>query len=160
ASEQGRQDWYSRQTEAGPAMDKVRPGRYTALATTSAPWYIDSIRCGSTDLAKEELVVAAGQQEPIDVILRDDSASVHGQLKRSGEQANSVVLLVPDSGAPPFTIVTGGEQGRFGEGGIPPGGYLVLAFDDLTGLEYSYPDVLRPYLPKANHLILQLNRET
>ena len=141
-------------------MDKVRPGRYTALATTSAPWYIDSIRCGSTDLAKEELVVAAGQQEPIDVILRDDSASVHGQLKRSGEQANSVVLLVPDSGAAPITISSDSPEGRFGQGGIAPGGYSVLAFDDLNGVEYSNPDVLRPYLPKAIHLNLQPNRET
>ena len=57
-------------------------------------------------------------------------------------------------------IITEGEQGRFGEGGIAPGGYSVLAFDDLNGLEYSNPDVLRPYLPKAVHVNLQPNRET
>ena len=150
----------SPQKPTGFSVDNVVPGKYLVSAMENAPWYVESIRRGSVDLAKEEMVVSPGEQEPIEVVLRDDSASLRGQMMREGQPVEGSALLVPDSGAGPLPIFAQGEQGRFEQTGIAPGGYSVLAFDDLDGLEYTNPEALRPYLPKAVHVTLQPNQET
>ena len=150
----------SPQKPTGFSVDNVVPGKYLVSAMENAPWYVESIRRGSVDLAKEEMVVSPGEQEPIEVVLRDDSARLRGQMMREGHPVEGSALLVPDSGAGPLPIFAQGEQGRFEQTGIAPGGYSVLAFDDLDGLEYTNPEALRPYLPKAVHVTLQPNQET
>jgi hypothetical protein len=43
--------------------------------------------------------------------------------------------------------------------GLAPGEYSVLALDHLDGLEYTNPEVINPYLSKAQHVVLQPNQK-
>jgi len=42
---------------------------------------------------------------------------------------------------------------------LAPGDYAVLALDHAEDLEYTNPDALRPYLSKAQHVVLQPNQK-
>jgi hypothetical protein len=150
----------SSQSASKISIQNVLAGRYSVEAAVESPWYVESIRRGGLDLAKEELVVSAGEQEPMDVVLRDDSATLRGQVHWEGQPTEGGgVLVMPDAGRSPFTITTSPE-GKFAQTGVPPGGYRVLPFEDLNAIEYRNREALRPYLPKATHVTLQPNQTT
>jgi hypothetical protein len=69
--------------------------------------------------------------------------------------AQVVVLLVQPRGARNVIKVGGAFQGKFEIDSVAPGDYLLLAFDGVDRLEYEYPEVLNPYLSKAEHITLQ-----
>jgi hypothetical protein len=51
--------------------------------------------------------------------------------------------------------VGGAFQGKFEIDGVTPGDYLLLAFEGGDRLQYENPEVLNPYLSKAEHISLQ-----
>jgi hypothetical protein len=126
----------------------VPSGTYTADFHPNGPWYVASALCGTTDLLREPLTVTAGQQVPaMEVVLRDDTATLSGSVRRNGDDDLFSVLLLPESGSPRLTTHAG--TGTFEMPGLAPGDYKVLAFDNVDGLEYMNPDAMKEYLSKA-----------
>jgi hypothetical protein len=134
----------------------VEAGRYSARINANDPWYVQSATCGSTDLLREDLVVSG--QSPIEVVLRDDGASVNGTVRSKDRPAAGMILLIRD-GAPRQTK-TGfvGAGGEFSMTALAPGNYSLLAFDRTDNLEYSDTAVLSKYLPRATRVTLQPNQ--
>src|SRR5262249_15329431 len=61
------------------ALRGVEPGRYSVEVTPNGPWYVQSAQCGEADLLREDLAIAGGVRlPPIEVVLRDDAATVVG----------------------------------------------------------------------------------
>jgi hypothetical protein len=135
----------------------VAPGVYTVQANDpTGTWYIKSLRSGGIDLLSEDLTVVEGAQpQPIEVTLRDDAASVRGTVAPTQDMAQVVVLLVQPRGARNVIKVGGAFQGKFEIDSVAPGDYLLLALDGVDRLEYENPEVLNPYLSKAEHITLQ-----
>ena len=116
----------------------VRPGRYRVDAN-SAAGYVASIQSGGKDLAEQPLVVGiGGEVPPIEIVLRDNGAHVEGTLDeetsletraKSPSGANPrFVYLLPMGGAGRLRFVPA-WQGTFRIDQVPPGNYLVVAFD-------------------------------
>jgi hypothetical protein len=125
------------------------------------PWYVQSAQCGDTDLRREELTVAAGTQTPpIEVVLRDDGATLTGRINAGSNARQATVVLVPDHGSSirteSFVFESSAE---FTFGNIAPGGYSVYAFDRIDGLEYRSPEVLDRYSSKAARVTLEPNEQ-
>jgi len=135
----------------------VAPGVYTVQANgPPGTWYVKSLRSGGIDLLSDDLTVVEGAQpQPIEVTLRDDAASVRGTVAPADDMGPVTVLLVQPRGTRNLIKVGGPFQGRFEIDGVTPGDYLLLAFDGLDRLEYENPEVLNPYLSKAQHISLQ-----
>ena len=128
------------------AVRNVEPGRYAVQLMPVGHWYIESARCGRTNLFTEDLSVqTGGPGQPIEIVLRDDFAAVSGAVSLNGLPAQGTVLLIPEAnprGAMPFPT---NPDGRFQREDLPPGDYKAIAFDRVDGLEYSNTEAMRAY---------------
>jgi protocatechuate 3,4-dioxygenase beta subunit len=161
----------SASVEGGPnnpflVLRNLEPGRYKVEAipnnTTSNAWYVKSISYGGADLLRQELTVAPGQAAAMEIVLRDDSAILHGTVQ-SGEEDEGqtvAVLVVPDYAPLDAKMIVANDRGEFQLDGLAPGDYKVFAFDRLDGLEYSNPETLDQYASRAAQVSLQPNEKT
>jgi hypothetical protein len=148
-------------------MDGVRPGRYW-LQVNPYFGYVASAVAGSVDLLRQPLVVGPGGTSlPIDIVLRDDGATIDGTVEglptapagvRGTAGAGPVPML---GGAYVYCIPMPDSAGRFAMAGIsaegtfqfqqlPPGVYRVLAFDrQQDELEYRNAEAMSIYEGKG-----------
>jgi hypothetical protein len=123
------------------AIPNVRPGRYHVHAE-SGVGYVASILSGGTDLLREHLEVGmGGSSSPIELTLRDDGAEVTGTFEdpanpniardQNGEgRPQAYLYFLPLTGSSgQFREVIGAPDGTFSEEQLPPGSYLVVAFE-------------------------------
>jgi carboxypeptidase family protein len=138
------------------AIANVPPGTYTAEIYPNGLYYIQSARSGSTDLLREDLTIApGGSVQPIQVVLRDDFASLDGKVSSDAQADSAVVIVVPeDAPRQSRQVVVNTSRDSFHLSQLAPGVYKVLAVDRLDNFEYRNPDVLRKYLSKARDIAL------
>jgi hypothetical protein len=152
-----------RGNRAAIMLQNVDPGKYSVDLVPQAPWYVQSAQYGQTNLLYDDLAIAsAGQSYPIEIVLRDDGATLSGTVKSldgTGSEATVVAIPQPASRVPAKVEHKSSRNG-FTFSGLAPGDYLVYAFDHADGLEYSNPDVLEPYSSQAAHLTLAPNQKT
>jgi hypothetical protein len=153
-------------TEFGPAANPgatviqgISPGKYLVRAQGMFG-YVQSVRSGSVDLLREELVVPeSGEVLPIEVVVRDDAATLSIKLhpERLGQKA--VILVLADGAlmvSPNLKSTTSSEV-HFGM--VPPGSYKVFAFDVD---DYVDPDpaVLAKYSARSVQVTVSANSES
>ena len=133
----------------------VQPGRYVAeIQPRNGLMYVASAKYGQSDLLHEELVVGqGGEQRAIEVVLRDDFATVSGFVVSENNAVDGIVLLLPDRGPAFIRGQSAGERG-FTIARLAPGDYRLLAFDSIEGLEYANPEALEPYASRATRVTL------
>jgi|SRR5579875_838861 len=127
------------------AIANVPPGKYSVLVS-AANQCLDSLTSGNVDLLQNDLVVLPGSQpQPINLVLRNDCATLQVSVHSEDPSARSFVLLVPSSRAIlPITMQL--EPGASATlGNLSPGEYQVYAFSNIDGLEYANPEVMREY---------------
>ncbi len=138
---------------------RIEPGRYSLEGFPSPPWYVASAQSGGIDLLRDYLVVAPGSQpEPIEIVMRDDSATLSGTISGDAAAAGGMVLLIPERAPRRLQVRPGGTSFEFA--GLPPGGYSVLAVDRADDIEYLNPEALAPYLSQAKPVTLQPSQNT
>jgi len=138
------------------AVPNIAPGTYSAEITASYHWYVASALCGAMDLLREDLTVPEGSGlPPIEIMLRNDSATLSGTISENGEPAEGAVLLIAAHGTPRVSDTLG--QSSFQFHNVAPGDYAVLALDRVDQLEYANPAALQPYLAQASHVTLTAN---
>jgi hypothetical protein len=150
-------------------IDNVQPGRYWVRIQTSRG-FAASVRSGTTDLLREPLVVGAGDTtSPIEITMRDDFATVDGNVEGITPPPSSSsppqAELEPGApaapaGPPPAYIyciplldtgrevaqIAAASDGSFASESLPPGTYRVLAFDrEQPQLEYRDPETMKTY---------------
>ena len=161
----GGQNFFNQNAWSGPTEDKdhgglvissVQPGRYNVEVTPTGGWYVQSLLSGSTDLFAEPLTVGTGASAvTIQALLRDDGATLAGETRQDGRPFAATVLAVMQ-GAPLRTpwVTNTSDQAEFRFENLPPGDYVVLAFDNIADLEYANRDALRDYLSQGSHVTL------
>jgi hypothetical protein len=142
------------------AIRNVEPGAYRVRINPFGPWYVESARRGPVNLLTDDLTIDAGDLgAPIEIVLRDDLASLTGTILARGQPAQGVVILARDSRAlAPITFAVG-PQGKFQRRDLPPGEYRVFAFDRIDGLEYANPEAMRSFSSAAQLVRLAPNGE-
>ncbi len=155
--------WANFDPQETPRTFKVRevlPGKYSVEVTPiSGDRYIQSVRCGTLDLLREKLVVQPGVQlQPIEVVVRDDGATLGGKVRNAGPDIVASLLIVPQS-APmqPARQMQVFGAAEFQSAGLAPGDYKVFAFDSLDQIEYSNPESLGRYASQAATVSLSAN---
>jgi hypothetical protein len=142
--------------DRGLVLPSVQPGRYYAAVQPQGNWYVESMASGSTDLFRETLTVGSGTQvAPIRVVLRDDGASLAGVVRFEGEPLSaSVLVIMQDEPLRVPQMLMADRQGAFQIENLPPGDYVVLAFDNTAELEYANRDALRDYFSQGTRITL------
>ena len=140
----------------------VDPGKYAVNVAPWGPWYIQSASYGPTNLLSDDLTVATGQNYAIEIVLRDDGATLMGNVKSSdGVEVQATVLVVPESASRRGTkIAPSFPPNGFSLNALAPGEYLIFAFDHAGKIEYANADALQPYASQATHVTLSPKQET
>jgi hypothetical protein len=142
-------------------LQNVDPGTYTAVLMPQPPWYVQSATYAQSNLLYDDMVVSSGQSYPMELALRDDSASLTATVKSSdGSPVNATVVVVSQPAGKVTPHVVRGGSNEFSVSGLAPGEYLVFAFDRIDDLEYANPDAYGPYASQAAHVTLTPNQKT
>jgi len=129
------------------------------MCIRDSPYYVQSARSGSLDLLERELTVTpGGSVRPIDIVLRDDVATLSGTVSSNGRGVFAAVLAVPVSNPGQVLVITTGSEGAFQFGNLAPGPYKLLAVDRADDWEYGNPEVLRKYLSNTRDVVLGPNQ--
>lgn len=155
--------WGNFDPQETPRSFKVReilPGKYSVEVTpTASNQYIQSARCGTLDLLREKLVVQPGVQvQPIEVVVRDDGATLGGKVRNASPDFVANLLIVPQA-APmqPARLMQVFGAAEFQSAALAPGDYKVFAFDSLDQIEYLNPESLDRYASQAATVSLSAN---
>lgn len=141
-------------------LQNIDPGNYTAVLMPQPPWYVQSATFAQTNMLYDDIYVASGQSYPMEIALRDDSASLTATVKSAnGSPVNATVVVVPQPAGKMTPRVVRGGSNEFSAYGLPPGEYLVFAFDRIDDLEYANPDAFAPYASQAVHVTLTPNQK-
>ena len=144
-------------------LQNVDPGKYSVDLIPHGAWYVQSAQYGQTNLLYDDLSIAsAGQSYSMEIVLRDDGATLTGTVKSpDGTGAQATVVAVPEPASKTSAkIAHSSSQNGFTFNGLAPGEYLVYAFDYADGIEYSNPDVLQAYASQAARVTLSPNQKT
>jgi hypothetical protein len=150
-------------------VQNAREGKYRVWLMPNRG-YVASATSGGVDLLHKQLVVGAGgESAPIEITLRDDTATLDGtvspMLPTGGEPDSygGVVFVFcfpieSEVGRPVQGIA--GVDGKFSMQNLPPGRYLVLAFHTPNqNLEYRNEEVLQQYVPKGTLVTLEAGQK-
>src|SRR4029077_13966928 len=148
----------------------VPPGVYAVQVFTNGPYYVQSARSGSLNLLEQNLTVAPGSSvQPIEIVLRDDFASLKGSVTLGEESDSATVIAIPEGGQPqmfgvgrwrPSPGIDASHAGAvFEMSQLAPGTYKILAVDRPDNFEYGNPEVLQKYLSKAREISLVANQQ-
>jgi len=139
------------------AIDNVVPGRYW-VRINSARGYVSSATSGGTDLLHAPLVVGpGGASPPIEITMRDDTATLEGIVEGAPEtspasnQSFAFVYCIPLSDSPGQFAETGvSPDGKFNLQTLAPGVYRVLAFKrQRADFEYLGSEGMQAYDAKG-----------
>jgi hypothetical protein len=110
-------------------IENVPPGHYLVRLQPFRGYVASAMRDG-IDLMQHPLVVGpAGGGEPIELTLRDDTATLNGTIDYGANPPQQgVIMFVPIDGAARFTQSYAGIDGKFTAPNLPPGSYRLLAF--------------------------------
>lgn len=135
-------------------IENLAPSTYSVEAHSQFPGYVADLRCGSVDLLREDLTVAAGASLPdIEVTVRDDGAELDGTITQNGQPASGNVIIYSQA-YPKRSILIPASQGSFSAVNLPPGSYQVVAVKDASDLEFTNPAALQQYLTHATSVTL------
>jgi len=135
-------------------MRDVPPGKYSLEIHPNGPLYVHSATSGSVNLLESDLIVPAGGVPPIEIVLRDDVASIRGRISLDGQPARGVVIAIGKRAAEDPRVQSANEDGVFEFDQLAPGEYTVLAVDRPDELEYANPEVLKKYRVSAKEITL------
>lgn len=133
----------------------VEPGRYRVeFNAIGGADYVASASFGNIDLLHDALVLASGgQQQPIEVVVRDDAPTLSGTANCGDVQC--WILIVPEGNpALPARQVMVDRLGAFHPVPLAPGSCHVYAFDRVDGIEYTNPDAMKTYSSHAEDVVL------
>jgi hypothetical protein len=135
----------------------VPPGKYVVHAKPPLVGYVESLRSGQLDLLEEELVVPQeGDVAPIEVVVRDDAATVKVRV-RSDQPGRRATVLIISEATLSDPVLLGVTASELQTGPLAPGAYKVLAFDSVEGLDSPSREALTQYLDKAASVTVSAN---
>jgi hypothetical protein len=149
----------------GFVVENAREGKYRVWVMPNRG-YVASATSGGVDLLHQPLVVGAGgASAPIEITLRDDTATLGGTVSPippTGGESNlyggGIFVFCYPIESEVGRLVQGfaGADGKFSIQNLPPGRYLVLAFSTPNqNLEYRNQEVLRQYESKGTLVTLE-----
>ncbi|MDQ2776912.1 MAG: carboxypeptidase-like regulatory domain-containing protein [Acidobacteriota bacterium] len=127
----------------------VRAGHYDLRAQVFGTGCLDSVRYAGADAGREGLTVSPnGGTSPVEVVLRQDCATIQVRLNRPARSKSVSVLLLSDNPIFDPRVVNMTGEGPVNLPNLSPGNYRLYAFDDVANLEYGNPDAMRSFTAK------------
>ncbi len=134
-------------------FDGLQPGTYEVSIGSPSDLYLQDMAASNAKINGRLMTLAAGSAVDLAIVLGKGMGEIHGTAKLKGQgQGGTMVVLVPENAganAVLFRRDQSDSDGTFTLSRIVPGRYSVLSIQDGWDLEWSKPDVLKPYLAKG-----------
>jgi hypothetical protein len=132
----------------------IPPGTYELMIGPlfNASFYVESASSGSVNLLHEHLVLS-GSIPPVDVVLRDDPATLSGVVSSGGVPVSAAVVLISESRSKPLTLDIG-PAGAYKASGLAPGSYRVFATEPAVNPDYLDPAFQQKISSKIQEITL------
>ncbi len=132
----------------------VPPGTYELRIGLpyNASFYVESASSGTVNLLRENLVLS-GSIPPVDMVLRDDPATLSGNVFSGNTPVPGVVVLVSDSRSKPTTFAVN-RAGAYRISGLAPGAYRVFAVEPAVNPDYLDPAFQQKISSKIQEITL------
>jgi hypothetical protein len=141
----------------GFSVRGVAPGRYSVRASPIFGGYVQSLRCNGIDLLREPLIVGeGGDVGPIEVVLRDDGATLQTKIPAASPDQPVQIVVFPEPMTSEPQTTARGFGNEIGLGPLAPGTYKVFAFDSNEELEIS-ADTVSKYAAQATTVTVGAN---
>lgn len=143
--------------EDGTYQVSVTPGRYYVLATAPGGFTVASFEVDGAKRTDDLIEVGLDAKVSMNVVLSNDTGRVKGYtMKKSVPSPESWAILAPTHSASPmgFRSYQAESDASFDFQNIPAGDYILFATDD-AGLEYTNPEVIKPYLPYGKSIRIE-----
>jgi hypothetical protein len=140
----------------------IPPGEYEFKIESlpNADYYAESATWGSTDLLRDDLVLdSSGATPPIDLVLREDGATLNGTVVFGATRVPALVVLQADKHKTPI-LQLAGPTGTFTFPGLAPGTYRVFAVDASAPFDYEDPTFLAKISSKIQEVTLAPRQST
>ncbi|MGZ4815403.1 MAG: carboxypeptidase regulatory-like domain-containing protein [Terriglobales bacterium] len=135
------------------SFDQVQPGTYEIGIVNSQNVYLMDMAVSNAKVNGRSVTVSAGASAQIGMTLGRGMGEIKGIALRDGKGAGgTLVLLVPGNPAANYGLFRRDQSdsdGTFTLAQIVPGRYSIVSIQDGWDLEWSKPEVLKPYLAKA-----------
>lgn len=149
-------------------VPNVAPGTYRVEIMPNGSYYVESARYGSVNLLQQNLTIApGGGVQGIEIVLRDDFATLAGSIAVTGEEDTATIVAIPEDSQKQIRTAIGRRSGIDAKRGIwfqlsqlPPGAYRVLAVSGSGDFEYTNPELLGKYLAASRSVTLTANQTT
>jgi hypothetical protein len=123
------------------AFSSMAPGTYELEIQPQygSSLYAESATWGSTDLLSDDLVLdSSGSIPPIEVVVRDDGATLNGKVFSRDSPLSARVVLLSDRLKRPIDVPVNAD-GNFALSGLAPGAYRIFAVDSSADFDYQDP---------------------
>ena len=139
-------------------FDGVQPGTYEVSIGNSMDLYLSDMAASNAKVSGRLVTLAGTSAADLAIVLGKGMGVIHGvaKLKDKGV-GGTMVVLVPDNAGSNYVLFRRDQSdsdGTFALQRIVPGRYSVLSIQDGWDLEWSRPDVLKPYLAKATKVLV------
>jgi hypothetical protein len=137
---------------------RLPPGVYRILLSRGRPMAVVSMSATGAAIHGDELDVPEGAEIQLTVVADAGAADVSGFLYRDGVAQSSVlVMLAPRTGyenTSTYRIDQSDSDGSFLWHNVPPGDYLMFAFEEGLPEDYQDPNVVRKLLSKGQPITI------
>jgi hypothetical protein len=145
-------------------VNNVSPGQYQVQLRSLGPQgpedsqtlFVKSARFGQTDVSNG-ITITDGTQDRLEIILTKEAGSVEGLVTEPGRAgaAGATVVLVPAVARKNMGLyksAVADASGKFLLHGIPPGDYLLFAWNDVETGAWQNPEFLRPFETRGRRI--------
>jgi hypothetical protein len=142
----------------------IVPGKYNIFAGTFTKAY-PVIRVSADGVATpgHQIAIGAGAAISASLLLTSGVVSVQGFAKRAGKGASGVMVVLvpkdPQSNRELFRRDQSDLDGSFNLQGVAPGTYNIIAIQDGWDMDWALPEVIAPYLTKAQTITIGTDSE-
>jgi hypothetical protein len=120
-------------------IPRIVPDRY-AVQVSGLPdgVYVKSIHFEGRDITGDDLNLASGAGGLLEIVLSPDAAAVSGIVRGADGEAAAGAIVQVCAGDDTVKYVSTNENGEYKVGGLPPGDYRILAWEEVEpGLSLS-----------------------
>jgi len=145
--------------ESTTIVKDVPPGTFSVRVEANGSYYVESATSGAVNLLDQGLVIAQGATPtPLDIVLRDDGASLEVAAARDRVRVAASILLLPENSPRMAQVRPVGASWTFRFGRLAPGRYRVLALEANSNPEYESAEFVRKYASEGQEITLAPNQ--
>jgi hypothetical protein len=111
---------------------RIVPDQY-AVQVSDLPdsVYVKSVRFDGRDITGDNLNLTSGAGGQLEIVLSPDAAAVSGVVRTADGEAAAGATVQVYAGDDTIKYVSANENGEYKAGGLPPGDYRILAWEEV-----------------------------